>query len=357
MKRIFTALLILSVFSRLQGQTITQANHPTAGEIWIEYVDTVASAIPPMTAPGPGQTWDYSTSFNVNDTSGIDFKNMWEAPAYMNGSTTFPNSTMVSFSVTDSAGLFYKSLPSGLYWDGFYQPGIINEPTVNLYADYVDFAPDRMVIPSPISLNGVVNHTSQFYIDYVYSGFNVHQSMSFVQHFEADATGNLVTPMGSFNNVLRVKETTYSVDSMTTNNPLIPPQVNIHDTTITYYFLQASSHMLLMEVMVNPNSLQPISAGYYDPIFFVGMNKNDNIKVSMYPNPATESFYLSHIRNNSTIQIFDITGKLIKEQGLNLGDDSTININTTDMNAGCYFINIFNENGGNYYKGKFEVIR
>jgi hypothetical protein len=36
----------------------------------------------------------------------------------------------------------------------------------------------------------------------------------------------------------------------------------------------------------------------------------------MYPNPAVEEFYLNHVRNNSTIQIFDIAGKLIKDQYL-----------------------------------------
>jgi hypothetical protein len=111
-----------------------------------------------------------------------------------------------------------------------------------------------------------------------------------------------------------------------------------------------------MSVDVDPITLQPTQASYYDPIVLVGDKENESVPVTMYPNPAVDEFFLNHIRTNSTIQIFDVTGKLVKDQFLG-GMESSIKMNTADMQAGFYFFSIRNAKNGNYFNGKFEVVK
>lgn len=358
MNKIFTIILSSIAFNSVIAQTITSANFPNTGEIWVEFEDSTGSAVT-ITASGMGQTWDYSNSFTISDTSVISFRPTSDAPAYMNAATNFPGANLaVIDDIIDSSATFLKSNPSGFYYDGVYDEGTFNDSTLGVYISAIDYNPDRLIIPAPFSYNDTRDHNAKFEFNFTYSmppiTTQINISNYTIQNFNADATGTLTTPLGTFNNVLRVKEFTYQIDSTDYSLPLIPDTVNIHDTVITYSFLHANSHCLLMTAEVDPVTLQVIKASYYDPTVLVGDSYNNAIPVTMYPNPTTEEFYLNHIRTNSSIQIFDVSGKLIISESLaNL--ESNIKVNTLDMPAGFYFFSISNVKDGNYFNGKFEV--
>lgn len=360
MKKIFTLLLAGAAICNANAQTITSANFPNAGEIWVEFKDSTGSAIT-ISAAGTGQNWNYGTSFTVSDTSGINFRPVSDAPAYMNAATNFPGSNLVVIDdLNDSSATFMKSNATGFYFDGVYDEGTLNDPTLGLYISAIDYNPDRLIVPAPFSYNDTRDNNAKFHLSFTYSAPPITTQIDInnytIQNFVADGTGTLTTPLGTFNNVLRIKEFTYQIDSTDYSLPLIPDTVNIHDTVITYSFLHANSHCLLMTAEVNPISLQVIKASYYDPIVLVGESENKTIPVTMYPNPATEEFYLNHIRSNSSIQIFDVSGKLFKSESLaNL--ESNVKVNTLDMPAGFYFFSISNAKDGNYFNGKFEVTK
>jgi hypothetical protein len=356
MKKIFTALLACMALQHAQAQTITSANFPNIGEIWVEFIDTTGSLLT-IGPAGAGQTWNYGTSFNVGDTSAVNFRPLSDAPAYMGLQSTFSNADlMVLNDLNDSAATLFESNPTGFYLDGAYDQGLFVDAQLGLNQNYIDFNPNRLLIPAPFAINDTRNNNARFGLTFTFSGININSRTYFIQSFEADASGTLTTPMGTFNNVLRIKEFTYQLDSTSYNPSVIADTTSMQDTTITYQFVHANSHCLLMTVSVDPISLQVTQASYYDPIFAVGNEESNSIPVSIYPNPAGEEFYLNHIRNNSTIQIFDITGKLIKDQFLG-GMESSIKMNTTEMPAGFYFFSISNTKNGNYFNGKFEVVK
>jgi hypothetical protein len=363
MKKIFTILFVGMALNQVHSQTITSANLPNLGEAWVEFIDTTGSLVT-ITPGGAGQTWNYGTSFVVGDTSGFLFESPSSAPAYMNASTNFPGATFVvnGADPLDSTATFIKSNATGLYFDGIYEQGSVVDTSIGLNISALDYNPDRLLIPVPFSLNSTRLNNAKIAFQFTVNPgaplppINVEISNNTMQDFLADGSGTLTTPLGTFNNVLRIKEYTYQIDSTNYDFPLIPDTVNIHDTTITYQFVQSNSHCLLMSASVDPFTNQTIKASYYDPIVLVGAEENNTLPVSMYPNPAGDEFYLNHIRTNSTIQIFNIAGKLVKDQYLG-GLESNIKVNTTDMSAGFYFFSISNSENGNYFKGKFEVVK
>jgi hypothetical protein len=363
MKKIFTIITAGFALQQVQAQTITSANLPMLGEAWVEFIDTTGSLVT-ITPSGAGQTWNYGTSFVVGDTSGFIFESPNSAPAYMNASANYPSASFVIIDSDplDSTATFIKSNANGLYFDGIYDQGALVDTGLGLNISALDYNPDRLLIPVPFSLNSTRINNARIAFQFTVNPppplppINVDISNNSIQDFVADASGTLTTPFGTFNNVLRIKEFTYQMDSTNYDFPLIPDTVDIHDTTITYQFVQANSHCLLMSASVDPITNQTIRASYYDPIVLVGNEENASVLVTMYPNPAVEEFYLNHVRNNSTIQIFDISGKLIKDQYLG-GLESNIKINTADMPVGFYFFSMTNPKYGNYFKGKFEVVK
>lgn len=67
----------------------------------------------------------------------------------------------------------------------------------------------------------------------------------------------------------------------------------------------------------------------------VGIDQPLARKLNIYPNPANSIVYISGI-NNATIEIFDITGNLVKFE------TNTKSINVSDLDAGLYIIQVNN---------------
>ena len=355
MKKIFTLISAFAAVTAVQAQTITSASFPTVGETWIEFNDQTGGTVN-ITPGGAGQSWNYSTSFTVSDTDAVFFQSIFDAPSYINIPTIFPagNSMDIGIQGQDTMYSIYKYDATGFYLDGFYQANLINDPSVGLVVNYIDYSPDRLVIPAPFSLNDIRTNNARYDMNFTASGFNIGIKSYTMQTLEADANGTLTTPMGTFNDVLRIREFNYIIDSTTYNSPLIADVVNLHDTTITYTFVHANSHCVLMTAQVDPISMQVTDASYFDPIVLTGVQANETVPVTIDPNPAVDAFYLNHIRNNSTMQIFDVAGKLVKLQSL-AGLESSVKVNTSDMQAGLYFFTLTNAENGQYFSSKFQV--
>lgn len=66
-----------------------------------------------------------------------------------------------------------------------------------------------------------------------------------------------------------------------------------------------------------------------------GFNSTDHNTISIYPNPANEYIYLSNVKSNSTIQIFNSFGQKVK-----FSSNFTEQINIKDLPKGFYFLKI-----------------
>jgi len=74
---------------------------------------------------------------------------------------------------------------------------------------------------------------------------------------------------------------------------------------------------------------------------------NYNIDIKLYPNPNNGSFYLEHKNKNICYQIFDINGRLLKEEK-NISTLSTVDISA--FTNGLYFIRCYNSEYQKFFK-------
>ncbi|WP_196890501.1 zinc-dependent metalloprotease [Aureivirga marina] len=81
----------------------------------------------------------------------------------------------------------------------------------------------------------------------------------------------------------------------------------------------------------------------------------EELAFDVYPNPASEHLYIKMnnkiINDELTVQMYDVTGKMVYEVGTN-GQFEEV-INTSSLNDGIYFIKVFS--GDRYYADKVVI--
>jgi hypothetical protein len=81
-------------------------------------------------------------------------------------------------------------------------------------------------------------------------------------------------------------------------------------------------------------------------------NDNSNL-ISIYPNPTNEKFTISNCEDNSELQIFDLTGRLICSQKI-YGED--VEVKTSSLTGGIYIVSVQNENE-QVFSTKLQIIK
>ena len=80
----------------------------------------------------------------------------------------------------------------------------------------------------------------------------------------------------------------------------------------------------------------------------------NNYKVSVYPNPVQNQINFELNTSNFSVRIIDVTGKTISNSATS---SNKLRVNTTSLNNGIYFYNVFNENGEIITSSKFIVAK
>src|SRR5689334_21906027 len=106
-KIILTSLLPLSSFAQI---TITQSDFPAIGDLWIKLGD-YRYGMHTIGSGGASMTWNYSSAFVVQDTSGSRFQNVSVAPSAWN--SNFPGATGVIYDPADTAAQYLKTTSDG----------------------------------------------------------------------------------------------------------------------------------------------------------------------------------------------------------------------------------------------------
>lgn len=101
--------------------------------------------------------------------------------------------------------------------------------------------------------------------------------------------------------------------------------------------LQVSNNGAYQCVLTNADGCEATT----DCIYVVNLSVEENLKnnVSIYPNPATNVINLKSDEMMSTIQIIDLSGKLVENVVINA---ETFTVNTQNLVDGIYFISIYN---------------
>lgn len=334
MKKLYTLLLLVLPFLG-NAQTITQSDLPYAGLAWINAVDTpYTDAIP---AGGTGQTWDLSGLTRVyNDTVGFT------SPSGLPYTPFFPGSNLAAVDINANTYSYFTSNSNGIYVNGF----------VSDVGSVFSFNPSLLYVPVPFSYGSTRNSSARLVVDTLFSGTNYRYASTIQSSFIADGSGTLITPTGTYTSVIRLKETSLSLDTIYTilfGNYI--PLTNFASQNTTYRFIKPGFQpSLVASIYADSLGQFATSAEYFDGQS-VSVPTLSEKNFTVYPNPADKAvFFDMKVISPSNLTVFDETGKVVYTGLLNGG------LNSIDVQAfaeGAYLYRI--DGNSNLQKGKFIV--
>lgn len=318
MKKILLSVSAVLAVSALNAQsTLTGSDlNPAIGHSSTTYTSTHVSEGP----AGANQTWDLTGLTNGGST----------VTTYTSSSVSGANihANMVSSGGTSTADMQFDN--SGQYWHVITAGG-----TVITYSD------PMMQLGLPLTYQGTMSDdfhaTFTSGISFVRSGTNTQT---------VDGYGTVITPEGTFANVLRVHlhqdysdvatgyELDYVVDVYTWYKAGVKDPI-------------ASVSSITTTVNGNPTTS---SYGSYLEATGLGITENEIQALNAYPNPATSNINLGLSEEGiSNILVTDVQGKIYTPDYTVMGDK--VVMNTSDMRSGIYFIR------AEYASGKVEAAK
>ncbi|PID95119.1 MAG: hypothetical protein CSA95_01160 [Bacteroidetes bacterium] len=303
MKHFFT---LLSVFTfavlLVNAQTVVtyEAHCPKVGDSNISYDSDVSTSID-IHAPGGNQTWDLS-AYNVPSEG---FVIHYVDPETTPWGAEVPNSNLAVWEEDDegSYAMYFSVTPS--------------QVSALAYASKTDGAPESLVffddelvlMHFPFAYNDQFEDNSSMQYDYEdETGLTYHFEHSGEHVNKADAWGDLVTPLGSFNDVLRIKEESTESVKIYTNGTLV---MTTYSTTVSYSFYHPSSKLPIAVVEYDSDFEDEIAVSFNQ--MATGIAEHETAIKVAYPNPASDymTLDLRPFKDESVVQLLDISGKAV----------------------------------------------
>lgn len=335
MKKTLLSLSIL--FSFAANAQLTQANQaPAVGNPVYATYQCDSSAISPSAA-GANQTWNYGVS-------GLNSLNTFTT-ATSTDITFNPANVFVSSSANNSS--YYLASSTDLKYYG----GVFTIGGTNITVKYSS--------PAIFALYPMILNTATTSItsgDAVVLG----QNGTFNGNCDviADATGTLVLPAKTFNDVIRVNTVQTLTASLAGGFVTATVTLNNYD----YYDVNASKAPIFSIVTSTLSS--SIGAPSYQKITtiqqnyeFVGIKENQKstIELSVFPNPASNFINFITVSNEAIKVIaFDVTGKIIATE---LMESGKTKMNTGNFISGLYTYHVIGKNNQVLTTGKFNVTK
>lgn len=120
------------------------------------------------------------------------------------------------------------------------------------------------------------------------------------------------------------------------NNPNTPSNVSLGGLGLSYSPDVAQAREILTD------SLNWTITGDELGTCNLAVKTSDLNTVSLYPNPVENTLYLSGLQHVKTINIYTISGQMLKTQPV---EDSSLSLDMTDYASGVYFIRLRSHNG------------
>jgi hypothetical protein len=312
MKKIYIiAFSFIISFAVTAQPAFTTANFPSAGAI-----DTYAQTNAPSfyiffeSETGPNYTWDFSTNYFYSQPNYTYYYRVPNQGLY----TNFPaGSNLEEGSNLLSVANLYEMVNDTLYqtrWGTTPQQGTNMNPKTQWLTFPLNYG-DSIYVHSP-QTNFSHNHS------YKYDGY-----------------GTVQLPWGTYNNLMRIHYITR--DSSTIGTV----------TYSEYHWYKPSGGMPVVRAVTTTiaDSVSHIYTIYANK----SMSSTDVKKVnpaeniSVYPNPATETLFISLEEHTSRqLIITDLTGRKLISRSLN-GVKNEISLET--LSSGLYMLSLYDENG------------
>jgi hypothetical protein len=279
--------------------------------------------------PGPAganQSWDFSS---INPT-------MFSTETAVNPGTTpfapnFPESTIAFHITGENEAYSYAEINSSeMLNDGVgFDPGGDNE----FYIHYTDAV---KLMQYPFSYNDTYSDT--YYTSYTAAeGLETHEHGTIT--VTADAWGSVTTPLGTYNNTLRVKSVRNYTDSVWMSGMFL--YANTYTET-DYDWYTTTSHTPVITVSQTGDGS---SVSYRTDA--VGISNNAIFtQISLYPNPASNTIHvrLPESRNENTqIDIISLTGQVLLQ--LEKSESHQYSADISGLTPGVYLLTVKNNWG------------
>lgn len=205
------------------------------------------------------------------------------------------------------------------------------------YPTLILIAPDRKIVLQDINYDSIEVHGTKFIIE-SFEAFGIKQNSCEelpipekpVVYAEATSDTTIVVTWNAVENA-----STYTLYQDTD----IIAQ-NLTDTTYTMTALLEGTEYCFAVTASNRMGESEMSEEVCEKTLSVeGLDEMELNAFTVYPNPAsTEVKIISNIEGKAEINIFDMTGRLVKN--IHVSDMSDVTINVSDIEKGMYLINI-----------------
>jgi hypothetical protein len=340
---------LLSIGSYAQI-TITSADMPAAGDT-IRYCNAALNNVtfnPLLT--GTNQVWDFS-NLTPQSEDVYEYKNSLSTPYvfyFLNkiGLKTADNIGISTISLKD-VYTFYTKSNTVLKIEGMGY-SYSNIPLANSYID------DDEIYQFPLTFGK--KDSSTFYFDYNLSAIT--SSVDYAQNGyrinQVDGWGSITTPYANYPQVLRIKTTVNSYDSILISGfPFVTNR-----KTISYKWLSKTEKIPVLEItgtqLANNFTITEIKYRY-SASSTTGLNQHTNFQehASIAPNPATDVVTVTLKQDvGGLLLVTDITGKVIRNEKLTTVE-TLMGIN--ELNPGVYLMHLYGKT--NQYLGSQKLIK
>ncbi len=303
MKHFFT-LLSIFVFtvSLLNAQTtITyEANGLKVGDANTSYSSEVHDFID-IHAPGGNKTWDLSAYTSTSEGFIVQFID----PATTPWGAQVPNSNLAIWQKGDDGetAVYYSVTPSQMSYLAVATKANDTIETMVILDD------DRVMMRFPFAYNDEFEDDASMQFEYS-DGSGVTYRFEGDQNDKvvADAWGDLVTPYGTFNDVLRVREESTEILDLYANDVLV---MTTYDTTLSYVFYHSSNKLPIAIVDYDADFPSEVTVSFNQSS--TGISEHETAVKVAYPNPASDymTLDLRPFKEESVVQLLDVSGKAV----------------------------------------------
>ncbi len=288
---------------------------------------------------GANQNWNFGSIAS----SGSPFITKYISPVGTPYESNFPIANLCAQLTNGgvTSYQYYKTDSSNISYYGFASPSLIYLQSDPIIQNHF-----------PITYNSIFSDS--FAAHYTTNSIDVYRIGS--STLIVDGYGSLTTPTGIYQNVLRVKSVQNYIDTFMNSTTLIGTGAAL---ITSYYWVSAVTKSELLFVYY-ANSIALGQSNYskmvvYYPGIVNGVSElNNQLKFSLFPNPATNNIKLSTTANTSITQInlADILGKNYMLNYKKENNDFIVDV--SELPTGMYFLQATTNNGILYKKVLIE---
>lgn len=209
-----------------------------------------------------------------------------------------------------------------------------NEGTFRSIHNVIIYAPSIDIYRFPLTFNSSFTQPMQGTLYQNSGSVGYIYTRSGSQTVVCDGYGTLITPLGTYENVLRVKTQQIYTDSCFFNGYSI---VNDYDRTIYNWVSAQNKGAALLTISTD---FDP----YINSLLPVGIEEtSEELDFIFFPNPAKSQLFIQLPTSNSenlTAEIFSITGQLIKTINIDNQQSMLVNLDLNDIESGMYLLRL-----------------